>query len=260
MLPFGYLEIRYLGYIIPLEGTKMRPVFRSALLLCGSAWFAAYGQSDLPRFGVGVDLSTLGPGIEAATAVTRRSNVRLGFNDFSYSRNFTKDGIHYGGELTLRSLSVLYDQYLVGGLHISPGLMLYNGNRGAATAAVPGGQSFTLGGTAYFSSAANPVTGTGSLSLGSVSPMVLIGVGNLLPRSQRHFSVGLDVGVVFQGAPKATLNLTGSTCDSTGHVCLPIAGNPVVQSSIQAEQTKINRDLNFFRYYPVVMLGFGYKF
>jgi len=52
----------------------------------------------------------------------------------------------------------------------------------------------------------------------------------------------------------------GKACSSTGTTCLPIGSNPVVQSSIQSEQTKINNDTNFFKYYPIISLGFGYKF
>jgi hypothetical protein len=236
------------------------PVLFGALTL-PSFCFAQSERSDLPRLGVEVKLSTLGAGIEAATAVTRKSNVRAGFNDFSYSDSFGKDGINYGGTLNLRSFDVLYDQYLVGGLHVSPGVMLYNGNRGTATAAVPGGQSFTLGGSTYYSSQANPVTGNGNLNLGSVSPMVMIGVGNLLPRNGRHVTFNFEVGAVFQGSPKATLNLNGSTCAAGGTVaCVPIATNPTVQSSIQSEQTKINNSLSFFKYYPILSMGVGYKF
>ncbi len=229
------------------------------LLLCTSGFFPCFGQSEpLPRLGVSVKMSTLGFGIEAATAVTRRSNVRVGFNVFNYSDDFTKDGIGYDGELSLRSLQVLYDQYLVGGLHVSPGLLLYNGNQGNATAAVPGGQPFSLGGSTFFSSPTDPVHGTGNLNLGTTSPMVLIGVGNLLPRSRRHFAINFEAGVIFQRAPQAKLLLNGSTC--AGGFCQPIASNPVVLNSIQSEQDKINSDLDFFRYYPVISIGFGYKF
>lgn len=233
----------------------------ACVLLGVSSVIPCFGQSDpLPRFGIGVKMSSLGAGIEAASAVTRRSNVRLGFNAFDYSRDFTKDGIAYNGDLSLRSLELLYDQYLIGPLHVSPGLLLYNGNRGTASASVPGGQPFTLGGTTFYSSRTSPVTGTGVLNLGTTAPMVLIGIGNLLPRSSRHFAVNFEAGVIFEGAPKSKLSLTGSTCDGTFTVCLPVASNPVVQSQIQAEQNKINSDVDFLRYYPVVSIGIGYKF
>ena len=235
---------------------------RRSLFFCLSWSLVSVGfaQSDLPRFGVGVKLSTLGLGIEAATAVTRKSNVRAGFNAFTYGTDVDKDGIHYNGDLRLRSFDVLYDQYLIGGLHVSPGVLLYNGNRATANASVPGGQSFSLGGTTFYSSRANPVGGSGTLDLGTISPMVLIGIGNLLPRSARHFAVNFEGGVIFQRAPKTTLTLTGTTCDATGVFCAPVASNPLVQSNIRSEEDKINSDVNFLKYYPIVSIGFGYKF
>ncbi len=218
-------------------------------------------QESLPRFGLGVKASTLGIGVEAATAVTRHSNVRAGFNAFTYSRDFDKDGITYDARLQLRSFEILYDQYIVGGLHISPGILAYNGNKGLGNASVPGGQAFSLGDVTYFSSRANPVTGSGTLDVGKAAPMLLIGVGNLLPRSQRHFAVNFEAGVVFEGSPKTTLNFGGSTCaDALGAFCQSIAGNPTVQANIQSEQQKLNKTLEPFKYYPIVSIGFGYRF
>jgi hypothetical protein len=217
------------------------------------------GQA-LPKFGLGVKASTLGVGIEAATAVTRKSNVRIGVNAFDYSHNFTQDGINYNGKLILRSVELLYDQYLIGGFHISSGLLAYNHNRGTATEVVPGGSSFTLGGTTFYSDRNNPVNGSGTVTLGKAAPMVLLGFGNLLPRSTRHFAVNFEFGVVFQGSPDAKLNLNGSTCNSLGTACQAIGSNADAQSHITAEQQKLNDKLAPFKYYPVVSLGFGYKF
>lgn len=218
------------------------------------------GGSDLPRIGVAVGIGTLGVTIQGATAITPRSNLRLGFNVFNFSDNFDKDGISYDGTLDLRSVEVLYDQYLFGGLHISPGLMLYNGNKLGLAESVPGGQSFTLGGVTYFSNSSNPVNGTGGITMRKAAPMILIGFGNLLPRSSRRFTLNFDIGAVFQGQPKASLNLTGTACTAPGSGCVNAATDPGIQSNIQSEQNKLNKSVSFFKYYPVISLTFGYKF
>jgi hypothetical protein len=214
----------------------------------------------LPRFGVQAKASTLGAGIEAATAISRRSNVRFGFNMLDLGLSRTEDGIHYDATFGLRSFQANLDYYLIGGFHVSPGALLYNGNKVDATAFVPGGRSFDLSDATFFSDINNPVRGTGSVAFNKAAPMVLLGFGNLLPRSRRHFTVNFDVGVVFQGSPRATLNLSGGTCDSRGLNCLNIGANPGIQTNIQAEQNKLNEDLKPFRYYPVISLGFGWKF
>ncbi|MFY9728290.1 MAG: hypothetical protein WAJ87_22535 [Bryobacteraceae bacterium] len=221
---------------------------------------APKSSEGLPRFGVAAGVSTLGAGIQAATAVTRHSNVRFGFNDFSYSTTFNKDGIAYNGTLSLRSAEVLYDQYVAGGFHISPGIMIYDGNKGTAGASVAGGQSFTLGGSTFYSDASDPVSGTGTIGARKVAPEILIGFGNLLPRSSRHFTVNFEAGLAYQGSPSAALHLTGSTCLlSPGQSCQSIATNPTIQTNIMSEQNTINSSLSVFKYYPIIRLTFGFK-
>ena len=219
------------------------------------------GRQSLPRFGVQASASTLGIGVEAATAVSSRSNARFGFHVFNFGLSQTKDGVTYDAKLNLRSVQATYDYYVFGGLHVSPGVLLYNGNKLTATASVPGGQSFTLSGTNYISDVNNPVTGTARVGLGKkAAPMLLLGIGNLLPRSQRHFTVNFDFGVVFKESPEATLNLSGGACDSGGQNCQNVATTPIIQSNIQSEQVKLNDDLKFLKYYPVISLGVGWKF
>jgi hypothetical protein len=219
----------------------------------------AFSQS-LPHFGIGAKASTLGFGGEVATAVTRTSNLRFGYNALTYSGNTDKDGIYYAYQLKLRSAEVLWDQYLVGGLHLSPGFLVYNGNGATATASVSGSRSFSLGDITYYSSASNPVTGSATLTLGKAAPMVLIGIGNPLPRSGRHFAANFEAGVVFEGSPKLALNLTGSTCLQNGTTCVPISSNPNIQANIQNEQNKVNDTLKPFKYYPVISFNIGISF
>jgi hypothetical protein len=220
-----------------------------------------FAQQDLPKLGLGVKASTLGIGIEAATAVTARSNVRGGFNFFNYDRTFDDDGIDYAGTLNLRSVQVTYDQYIIGGFHISPGFLLHNGNKGAATASVGAGKTFTLGSVTYFSNSTDPVKGAATVDFRNVAPMVLFGFGNLLPRSDRRFGVNFDAGVAFQGSPNLKLNLTGTAC-VTGPAtnCANAATDPTVQSNIRNQEIKLNDDAKAFKYYPVVSLGVSWKF
>jgi hypothetical protein len=210
--------------------------------------------------GVSVKVSTLGIGGDVAIAVSHRTNVRFGFNAFSYGHTFDKDGVTYGGTLDLRSAQVTYDMFLFKGLHVSPGLLFYNGNQVTANASVPGGQTFTLSNTSYVSDAANPVTGTGKLTLYKAAPMVLFGIGNLVPRNSHHFSTSFEIGAAYQGPPRVTLNLGGSACDSTGLFCRTISSDPTIQTNIAAEQARLNKSASPYKFYPVLSFGVGYKF
>jgi len=39
-----------------------------------------------------------------------------------------------------------------------------------------------------------------------------------------------------------------------------VATNSAIQSNVVAQQNKLNNDMSFFKAYPVISLGFGYKF
>lgn len=217
--------------------------------------------TDSRGIGIGFRTSLLGLGGDVAVPVTHRSNVRVGFSAFNYSHTFDKDGVSYSGKLGLSSVQALYDFFpFAGGFHLSPGVLLYNGNQLSANASVPGGQSFSLGGTNYFSDPSNPLTGSGKLHFGTAGPMFLLGFGNLARRSERHFGMTVDIGAVYQEVPRTTLNLAGGACDSTGLNCRNVASDSTIQSNILSEQAKINHSVSLLRFYPVISLGFGYKF
>jgi hypothetical protein len=222
---------------------------------------AAKGKEGLPRFGVGVKMSTLGIGIEAATALSRKVNLRGGYNFLSYNRNFGKSGITYTGGLNFHSVEGHLDFFPFGGsFHLSPGFLFPMGDQIKATANVPGGDTFTLGGTTYESDPTNPIKGNGKIDF-NASATALVGFGNLLPRKRsKHFSISFEGGAAFQGSPNSGLNLTGNACNSSGLNCVNAATDPTVQSNILAEEKKINKDLAPFKIYPLISFGFGVKF
>ncbi|HLZ40659.1 MAG TPA: hypothetical protein VKQ11_06850 [Candidatus Sulfotelmatobacter sp.] len=218
--------------------------------------------TDPGRVGVGVKVSLLGAGAEAAVRVTHHTNVRAGFNMINYNRTFDKDGISYAGQLSFKTFEAHYDYFpWARSFHISPGVLVYAGDPITATASVPANQSFTLGGVQYYSDPTNPVTGTGKIDFNKAAPMITVGWGNLVSRKEgKHFTVPFELGVAFQGSPKATLGLAGNVCDSPGGSCRSAATDPNVQSNVISEQNKVNNSMSFFKAYPIISLGFGYKF
>ncbi|MGO9084365.1 MAG: hypothetical protein ACLQBK_03995 [Candidatus Sulfotelmatobacter sp.] len=226
----------------------------------------SYGQSkgDSGSFGIGVKGSLLGGGAEGAVRVSHRTNLRGGFNIFDYSRGFNKDGVAYNGQLSFKTVEAHYDIFpFAGAFHVSPGVLIYAATPITANASVPGNQTFSLGGTSYLSDPApgTAVTGNGNIKFNQAAPMATIGWGNLIPRkSSKHFSVPVELGVAFQGSPKATLNLAGNVCNTDGTNCRTVASDSTVQANVLSEQTKINNSMRFFKAYPIISVGLGYKF
>jgi len=217
--------------------------------------------SDLGKVGVGVRISTLGVGFETGVALTHKLNVRGGANFFSYNRTFNYNGISYKGNLDFRNGDLLVDWFPFGKVfHLSGGALIYNGNKINASANAPAGESFSLGATTYYSGNTNPITGTGKLSFRKAAPEVLFGFGNLVPRT-RHFSFGFDAGVAFVGLPQTKIALQGTACtDPLQTNCVDAATDPTVQSNILAQQNKLNSKGKYAQYWPILSMGFGYRF
>lgn len=221
---------------------------------------AVHTGEDQGRVGFAVKGSFLGVGAEVAARATHRTNVRAGFNVLGYSRGFDKDGVKYDGHLSFRTIEAHYDILpWARSFHISPGMLAYLGNPISANAFLPGTKSFTLGSTDYTSDPNNPVHIHGRLNFNQVAPMITVGFGNLVHRDDKRFTVPFEIGVAFQGSPKTTLNLTGNVCDAQGANCQS-ASSSSVQNNVVAEQTKLNNDIRVFKMYPIISVGFGYKF
>lgn len=237
----------------------------TGLLICALLSIGASGQSPKAplkhlSFEIGLKFSTLGVGIDAAVPVTYHSNLRVGFNAFNYSRDERQDGVLYSGEISFRSVQATYDWFpLRGTFHLSPGLLVYNGNRLTAKASVPSGQVFTLQSANYVSDPTNPVHGKASVNFFKVNPMMLVGWRNLIPRLHR-FEIPFEFGIIYDGTPRTFLELSGGACDPTGANCRNIRTDPTIQSNIQFVRHEFERKVSPFKVYPVVSVGLSIPF
>ena len=213
------------------------------------------------HIGIGLTMSTLGAGIELATPLTERSNLRTSFNMFIYSRPFNTSGITYNGELNLRSAELNYDWFpFRNSFHLSPGLLVYDGNKITARLFVPAGKAFSMDSKDYRSDSQDPIAGNASITFRKVAPAFLIGWGNLIPRKARHFSVPFEFGVVFHGQPNLAFNMTGKGCDLQDYSCVSVNGDPTAIQDIDSERAKIKEEISDFKFYPVISIGFAYSF
>lgn len=213
------------------------------------------------RIALAAKMGTLGAGFEVAVPLSRRTNLRSTGNIFSYSHTFNQDGVDYTGTISLRSMQTTLDWFpFHGGFHISPGFFAYGGNHVKGNASVPGGQIFTLNSTDYRSSMIDPINGSGKITVNNAGPGLTVGWGNLLPRNRRHFSFPFEIGAIYEGAPKIALQLGGSACDSTGAFCTTVASDPSFQQNLSDEQAKLNKDVEPYKFYPIISFGLAVNF
>jgi hypothetical protein len=207
---------------------------------------------------IGVKVDTLGAGFEIATPVARNLNLRSSINIFAFDDPFNIDGVNYDARLHLKSSETTLDLFLARGFHISPGI-LYVKNTMSAPASVGPGQTFVLGSQTFLNSVDDPVSGSSSVVYPhAFAPMLLIGYGNIIPRSGRHISVPIEIGAAYTGAPQISVALTGTACTTNG--CVNFAGNSEAQTSLKQEINILNEDLKRFPVFPIVSVGFAYHF
>jgi hypothetical protein len=208
---------------------------------------------------VGFIASTSGAGIEFATPVSRSFNLRAGFNTFAFNYPFSIDGVYYNARLHLQSSGTSLDWFpLHSGFHISPGI-LYVKNTLSAPASVGVGQSFELGKQPFINSVDDPVAGTSSVIVPrKFAPMLLFGFSNIIPRTGRHFSVPVEFGAAYTGAPQINVALGGTACTTQG--CVAFASNAEAQAALKQEVYNLNEDLKRVPFYPILSMGLAYHF
>ncbi|HVV83709.1 MAG TPA: hypothetical protein VHE35_11600 [Kofleriaceae bacterium] len=249
------------------RGIRLRGVGDpSADELAGAAPLTLWAAGRTPpkpptHVGLAVKVSALGAGVDVAVPLGGRVNVRGGFSTFWLEDGYADEGVHYHGRLMLRSVSASLDWFPFGGnWHLSPGVMLCNGNRASGVASVPAGEVFHLHHADLLSAAADPVSATAVVEYERIAPAIVIGWGNIVPRGRRRWSIPVEVGVVYSRAPTTAISLRGTACDPDGHPCRNITGDDLVDSQVELEEEEIDAKLARYRVLPIVSIGFGYKF
>ena len=239
-------------------------------------WPTNIYQDPWSRVAIGADLSPLGVGIKGATILNTFMDLRVDTDFFHYDTGrFEIDGVNIDGQLHLASAAAKVDFYpWLSVWRVSAGLMFYNANRVSGSTRIAEGTSFTLDGKTFYSATQNaitgatPVTGSGALGLHRHQPAFELsgGFGKFIPRSQRHWSFPVELGIVFMGAPTVEVNLAGSVCQDKAQTrCgnLSDAANPVTadfNNALQASLTKWRQQVSSFTLYPVFSYSVMYSF
>ena len=218
-----------------------------------------YRMRPFRTIAFGLTASTLGGGAEVATPLSRTLNLRVGASYVRYDVPFSTSGFKYDPGVKFSAMRSTIDWFpRQGGFHVSAGALYFN-NTIAGSATVPQGQTFTLGDTTYTNSVDDPVHGRAELVYHrKTAPLVLLGFGNVLPRSGRHLSVPLEFGGAYLKKPDMNVDLAGTACTSQG--CFNAATDPTVQSNLTQELAQYRGYLHYFQVYPVMSMGLACRF
>ncbi|MFN8582029.1 MAG: hypothetical protein U0163_13790 [Gemmatimonadaceae bacterium] len=234
----------------------MRPTFRLvfAIALCTLASpvsISAQATSRAPRTigyadaSFAVRFGSLGVGVEMSKLIASHLGARVGANYFNYTGTQSQSDISFDATFKAQSFSGLIDLYpsARGAFHLTGGV-LTNPLKVDGTG-VPTGSTFTVNDVEY--TAAQVGTLNAHAKFPAVSPYAGLGWGTPARKNGRVRFV-MDLGAAI-GKPDVTLDATGA------------AGNAALASDLQAQQQKIQNDVNKYgKVYPVVQFGLLFKF
>lgn len=175
--------------------------------------------------GIGVRAGTTGFGADFGWGIMPTLGGRVGFSTGKFSTDVDTSEINYDARAKLSSLNAFLDWSPLGPFRVTAGLV--GNNNKVDLTGTP--RDATFAGTS--------VTGTVEPEH-SVSPYLGVGYGNVWTKGVNFY---FDLGVIFQGSPKVSLN------------CAP-AGSPQC-TQVAAEEARVREEVKRFKYYPVLNLG-----
>ena len=186
-------------------------------------------------------LGTSGVEVGIGERVGGRVSLRMSGEFLRASRDFESDGATYDTKLKFSNLA-LYGDYFVsgGGFRLTAGAVI--GTRKASGNAVAENGTLSINGSSY------PAAGesVGAVAkFPSAAPYFGIGYGHHQP--SRGSSFYLDLGVVI-GKADAKLYPSAGVVAAAG------------QANLDAEQRKLQDNVNKLKAYPIIKIGYSFSF
>jgi hypothetical protein len=223
-------------------------------MLSVSPAFAGEGDEPAGPWQYGAHASTLGPGISAGYDVSGALTVRGLFSRFDYGFDRDIASNDFDGDLKLSSLGLVADWHpLDNALRLTAGAF-FNGSKIAVETS---DTELDIGGGKYHGNL------DADIAFRRIAPYV--GVGWTSHRGKAGFSFSIDAGVLYQGSPKLTaagrasgcaFTVSGSGTAQVGNDCPSLT----LKDDLQREHRDIMKDLDHYKWYPMLSIGMSYRF
>jgi hypothetical protein len=192
---------------------------------------------------VDAKIGTLGIGADLSRSIVPRIlNLRIGASYFSYSVDFSEEGIEYGGKLRLGAVPVALDVFPFKNWFRLGGGVVINLNEVKATTSSTG--TVTIGDNSYDAQTIGPLEG--KIKFNRAAPYFGLGFNNPIKKRGHHLGFFADLGILYHGTP--TFALT------------PSRSIPGLQADIDKEIQSVNDNIKDFKIFPVIQFGLSYHF
>ena len=202
-------------------------------------------------FAIGARAGTTGIGPEISFDLGPHLDVRIPIGFYDYDDTYDETGIVYDATLELRNALLLADLHPGGGgFRISAGGG-WDDNRLKVSAPVSElVRRYRPELAPLVPASAGTIHGEATGS--SFAPYLGFGWGSA-GRGGR-WGLSFDAGVIYQGSPHVDL-----TTDLNLGVTLPAAARTVLDAAAADEEQRLERELEDYKYYPVVALGITFR-
>lgn len=190
---------------------------------------------------IAVKASTLGGNIELYRSFGKQFNAHVGFNYFGLKQELEeKDDYTADADIGLMSISALGDYFPFPSstFRITAGLYF---NLNEIDAILTPVKSYEVGGDIYTPDDLGTLDANIKFNL--VAPYIGLGFGNPTG-GESGFGYSFDIGSMYQGGSIVALTAKGL----------------LEPSAAEDQKKRIEDNLNWFKWYPVVSLGLTYKF
>jgi hypothetical protein len=213
-----------------------------ALLVPGAVLSAQGSSSTSSDMSAGVRVGLLGIGVEVSKLLTDNIGVRVGGNFGSISRTQTSSDLSLDAKLKFQAFTALLDYYPSGrgAFHLSAGLIT-NPVTVDGVGQPNGSGTISINDVQY----TQAQVGTLNATIKYSSAMPYAGLGWGTPASKDGgFGFLFDIGAAI-GQPTTSLTATGN--------------GPNLQSNLNAQKAKMDDDAKKVPVWPVISLGFVWR-
>jgi len=222
---------------------RLTPIALAAAFLAVSA----SARPALSQNGVaaGPHVSTLGPGADVSVRLNNWLVLRGEGNYLPFTYDGTYSSVPYSIDVEFASVGGAFDLHPFGNGFLISGGVFWNGNQANATSTPA--TNVTIGDQTFTPSQIGTLNG--EVRYNRVAPFMGLGYDST-HYTEGPFSFTFRAGVYYMGDPKVTLGASGGSLSSSA----------TVQTELAKEQRILEDDLDLTRFFPVVTLGFRYRF
>lgn len=228
---------------------------RTTCLLSLVATLALFPAMSRAESALAASFGTTGLGVEWITPLNDELRARVMLTYIGVDADLEEDDIDYEAEFDSANFGAVLEWHpFGGGFRVSGGLV--GTNFGFDLLSDSAQQSYDIGNDTY----SGNLQLQGDVEFADVAPYLAIGWSSDL--DDHGLYMGLELGVLYVGSPRLSLDASGEIIGEDINNGQPISVGSVAefQADLELERQQLEDDLEDFSFYPILTFSVGYRF